>query len=150
MNNPSRSNEIVTHIVVILFFIIATMVSAITALHGWVGFLFFPTYVIGGLIVLVTSIIVLVRDPFFRYKLLLIISSFIFMFSAFLVVGDNGDSTGSYYLGMEYGTEAGRELPFLPRYFSSLGYFLYFIFGILSMALMIMFASSKKRNTYLK
>jgi hypothetical protein len=140
-----RSNEIVTLLVAILFFIVATTVSANTTLHGWIGLLFIPFYLLGALVVLVTSIIILVRDTYFRYKLWLLLSSFVFMFSAFLIVADNGDSSGCYYQGAVYGEKTGHELPFLPKYFSDVGFICFFVFGFLSMLLMVFFASSKKR-----
>ena len=49
------------------------------------------------------------------------------------------------YQGAVYGEKTGQELPFLPKYFSDVGFICFFVFGFLSMLLMVFFASSKKR-----
>lgn len=153
MATYKRSNEIATLAVAILFFMIATVGSAKSALHGWVGLLFFPTYVIGFITVLTTSIFILVRDPYFRFKMFLLPVAFLFMMSSFLIVGDNGDTSGSYYQGKEYSSysyadEGMEPLPKIVRTFSGVGFIAFFVTGIVSMGFMVTFAASKKREIY--
>lgn len=151
MLQRKRSNELIVHGLAVLFFIVATVASAMSAFHGWSTLLFFPTYVLGFIIVVSTSIIVLVRDTFFRFKSVLLISSFLFAISSFFIVGDNGDADGIYYMGKVY-SPVGQNyysyphLPTLVRIFDVVAYPAFFGFGLISMICMIIFASSAKRT----
>ena len=153
MQNPPRRNEIAIHLIVILLFMIATVGSARSVLHGWIALAYIPTYAIGSITVVVTSIIILVRDPYFKFKKLLLVFAFILVLSAFVVQGDNGDVSGTYYQGKEYSAynhidyDGLPVAPYIPRKFSDAGHVLFFGSGIANMTLMIVFASSKRRKS---
>ncbi|MBP9115189.1 MAG: hypothetical protein KBF89_02460 [Acidimicrobiia bacterium] len=153
MQNPPRRSEIATHLTAVLLFTIATVGSARSVLHGWIALAYIPAYAIGFIAVLVTSIIIFARDPFFRFKKLLLVFAIIFVVSAFVIQGDNGDVSGTYYQEKEYSAynhvdyDGLPVAPYIPRKFSDAGHVLFFGSGIANMTLMIVFASSKRRKS---
>jgi hypothetical protein len=130
--------------VAIALFVVALIASGMEILHGWVGLLFIPIYFLGIVFTFITSIIIIVRKVRMKLLELFLPVCALFALSSVFVSGDNGDSSGTWFLG-RLRDDAYMSKP-IPQVLVALGYLGFFVFGITAMVMLVVFACGKRRT----